>query len=449
MSEKTIDHSSRDHYRNGGSQISKRLLCPASLIAEDKILAEEGEPEESAYALAGTRVHECIESLLPVAIGNWDQDDKFKGAPKLLSYDEAEIESAKLACLDVLSILGGLAPQVGWEVENKMVLSEELELGGTADFVWGFKRNGIKVGGIWDYKNGVQPVDARTTRQLELYAAAMNKSLGGKEGFEQIETHIFQPNSLNSNTYKTSKVFTKEQLKASEQEFIRGAEIALGRHGEDAQLQFNPGEEQCKWCAAKPKCKAHHSWQHDKALHIFDAYDPNTPAKKIPTKDPKEIVTELSDEQLLEFFKQIEYIEGCVKAVKEYITARNKGTNPIPGTKLIVGLSRRQWRKDLEINEIGSVLKEAGIAKPFKKNLLTIGDIEKKLKKLDLDKNSITELLSEVTSKTTPGLKLVIDSEHDDRPAVGNTLESMQNLLETHDKQKKNKAKTKKQTKKN
>lgn len=439
----------KEHYINGGSVIGRRKYCPGSLGMEVKISEEMGEPELKEHTIKGTKVHKAIELLIPTAIErwNWDADKRYLDLPPIVTkpiraylkqewdseYEYTEVlEAAQLACDDILRILGDKAPNVAYSTERKFILSEELELGGTADFVWGYKdKAGKKFGGIWDYKNGTTHVDATETMQLQLYAVAMNEELGKKTSFESIETHIFIPNTLVRGKETSSRTFTNEELLEAKEEFIEIAKKALGHYGEES-LTLSAGSH-CKFCKAKGVCKEFHDNIHKKALKDFELAEIKQSKKKLtkksagelinqvkatPRVNPEALVKTLTDEQLLGWLANSDYILECDKAVKAYCKGRFAAGTPIPGTKLVSTKPRRMWRKDVGIKEAGNILKEKGVAKPWRTELVTLTDAEEALtqtfaKQLDVGKKEAKalaqEALKDLIDFTKSSTNLVLD----------------------------------------
>lgn len=429
-----VSHENRAHFKNGGSQIGRRIQCPGSLRMEDKVPEE---VEASEHAQEGTYVHECIESLIPVAIKNriaqlnGESTSLYSGAPKLLSYDAEHIDSAKLAVDNILNLMGEGIAGMGWAAEHKYIRSRELQLGGTADMTWAYvDAEGVRHAHIWDYKNGVIPVNAKKTPQLLSYACALQHITLEKKRppFDIIHTHIFQPNSQDEENTYSSQSYTKEEIAEADKRFIEVAEIALGLHG-DPPMRLRSGE-YCHYCRAKAICPEYRKSQTDKAIEVFNTTeDPDVEVLEdfqdtdiIPVMpagdDPAEIVKTLTDEQIVQFFKHRKFLTDAIKATESYIKLRATSGNPVKGLKCVEGTGRRGWRKDLSVPKAGKLLKDIGIAAPWEKKLVTISHAEQVLKESGMTLEQAKEALSPAIEVGKSPISIVFDDGSDTRPAI-------------------------------
>lgn len=403
----------REHFRNGGSSIARRSQCPGSLMMEEPY-----PPTTTAAADTGTRVHALIEKLIPGALLHWDKKDKFVDAPSTEHDAEEEVIAAKRACLQILDLIGSNVPNVHWAAETKFVINEKLELGGTADFAWGYYKGGKKIIELFDYKNGVLPHYADSSMQIKQYLCGIQYVLGKKKPFDVLIGHIFQPNSLNQ-----SKTYTRAEYSAEdiEKEIARQIEVAkrsLGYYGV-GELKLKAGPE-CFFCQAKYECAEFHGNNADKALAVLDLHD-KKPVAKVTEKEineVQEIVLKLTDAQLKDFVLQVPYIRQAIKAVEKHVIDRHLTGKPIQGLRCVWGQGRRGWAADLDMEDIGNGLKKMGVEKPFRKQLRTLGDIETDLKMLGMNKTEAKEALEPLVAKSTPTPNIVPDSEEDTRPEI-------------------------------
>lgn len=440
-----IDHDEREHYLNGGSSLGRRIQCPGSLKMEEPI----PEPETSEYAEDGTRVHECIETLIPVAIRNTISRmqgidvDLYESAPKLLSYDSEHIEAAKLAVDDILGCMGDMVADVGWVAEHKFIRSKELQLGGTADMAWAYSTSEGRYAHIWDYKNGVNPVDLETTPQLLSYAVALQHETRekGREEFDTVTTYIFQPNSTDETKIKQEKVYTKEEIAEADKMFVEVAEIVLGMHGE-APMFLRSGE-YCRYCKAKAICVEYHKSQTTKAAEVFDSWDEEEREELSETQEngiipfnpkpgnPEEVVKTLTDEQLVQFIKHKDYLKAALAAVDSYVKLRAKSGTPVEGLKCVESKGRRGWKTDLSTPQLGKKLKELGIKAPYEKKIITLGKAEEELKALGMTAKAAKEAIKDIAPEGKPSIKIVLDDESDNRPAIeGMSAKKIDSILD-------------------
>lgn len=473
MTEK-IQHSDRDHFLNGGSSIARRKYCRGSLKMELPFWKTQ---DDTADSTLGTRIHECGEQLIPTALANWNKEDKFENAPTLKDYTEQEYEAGKNYCLDILRLVGNKAPNCAWVSEQRFEIDSELELGGTADFAWGYIQswvefekehekdfsdllhtlidfydgklsNGampkdLKIGHIWDYKNGTIPHNANTSEQIKQYIAGLQHKLGtnGKRPFDVIFGHIFGPNFRDRSLVTSTVCYTAGEIEEilSEQRLI--AEEALGLHG-DGPLKLHAGEH-CFFCKAKPVCHEFDRHTKQKASLIIDQFDAKYPtAKKAKTPadlesiNIEEILKTKTDAEIKEFWLHTEFFTKAIGAVKEYIRMRHLSGKPIDGLKVVQGTTRRIYKKDLDDLGVGKLLQEMGIEKPWQKVVRNLTDVEKELKDKFKEKGikakeaeaQAKALLLSVVEMTTPSLAIVLDSEND--PRLGIEVVNKQKALE-------------------
>lgn len=464
MTEK-VQHADRDHYLNGGSSITRRKYCRGSLKMELPFWKIQ---DSTADSTLGTRIHECGELLIPTAIKNWHKEDKFVDAPVLKDYSEEEIEAGKGYCLDILRLMGNKVPHVSWISEQRFDIDNELELGGTADFAWGYIQSwkefydehhenfpdlilelmgvpndgethpgsipkDLKIGHIWDYKNGTIPHNAQTSEQIKQYIAGLQHKLGtnGKRPFDLIFGHIYGPNFRDQSLVTSLVVYTAREIADILAEQKQIAEEALGLHG-DGPLKLSAGEH-CFFCKAKAVCTEFDRKTKQKAALIIDQFDAQYAAAK-KVKSPAElesidieaVILTKTDAEIKEFWLHTEFFMKAINAVKDYIRMRHLAGNPIEGLRVVQGTTRRIYKKDLDDLGIGKLLQDMGIEKPWKKVVRNLTDIEKELKnklkeqglKAKDAEAQAKNLLMSVVEMTTPSLAIVLDSENDPRIGI-------------------------------
>lgn len=469
MTEK-VQHSERDHYLNGGSSITRRKYCRGSLKMELPFWKQN---DSSADATAGTRIHECGELLIPTALANWNKEDKFEGAPTLKDYTESEIEAAQRYCLDILRLVGSKVPHVAWVSEQRFDIDPELELGGTADFAWGYIQpfgefikyaddstitkvyaalgdneapKDLKVGHIWDYKNGTIPHNAKSSEQIKQYVAGLQHKLGskGKRPFDVIFGHVYGPNFRDKKLITSAVAYTATEIDEILKEQRLISEEALGLHGEGP-LKLSAGEH-CFFCKAKAVCPEFDKKTRQKASLIIDQFDAKYAAAKkvkapeeLETIDIDAIIATKSDADIKEFWMHIEFFSKAISAVKDYIRMRHLQGKPIEGLKVVQGTTRRIYKKDLDDLGIGKLLQDMGIEKPWQKVVRNLTDVEKELKnklkesglKAKDAEAQAKALLMGVVEMTTPALAIALDSETD--PRVGIDVVNKQKAMEILD----------------
>lgn len=430
----SVDHGNRGHYLNGGSQIYKREQCPGSLEMEQKF----PETQSSKAAEKGTKVHECIEALLPHAIDNFHTPDMWEGMPTLASYDSDEIEAGKAAVEDILSarVLGDLmalstplGSSMGWAAERKYVLDDSLELGGSADFSAVYKKGDKKILIIWDYKNGVTPVHARAL-QLAMYGACAQHELGLEMGedepFDEIRCFVYQPNSLNRTEIATRKDYTREELRKITERVKNAARIALGKD-KDVEPYLQAGSH-CTFCSAKATCPSYSEKIVAECVDVFD--DWVSPESSV---NPRQAVYQLNDEKVLQAFKNLPYLENYCKAIKEYVKTRYLAQDRIPETKVVTKRGRRSWNSTLPVSKIEKELKDKGLSKVTKKVVKPISEITKIAKEAGMSPQHLNKVLDGLTLRSKDTALPCLEHEYTNYPELQIDQEAvLQDLIDKY-----------------
>jgi len=214
-----------DHANISPSAFARVRRCPASLDYAAKF------PNESnAAAERGTLMHEYMQALVdqdPLPdIPDDDRDICEEVYDWVLEQDFDEIHTE--VRLPVGESLGLNDPDICW---------------GTADLV-GIKGNTIT---NVDYKFGFNDVQPGKEQDLMYLSGAIH--VFGP--FEEMRVVIIQPASGGVKQL----LVEPEALDAFRIEAKVGIYAALS-----ADPEFNPGEEQCRWCPAAGQCKAQAEW---------------------------------------------------------------------------------------------------------------------------------------------------------------------------------------------
>jgi hypothetical protein len=169
------------------------------------------------------------------------------------------------------------------------------------------------------------------------------------------------------------------------------AEIALSKDAERV-----PGEKQCRFCEAKPKCKALMKYTEDIIMAEFDDLD------DMPSPDT------LTDAQLRKVLETKSLIEGWLSSVEALVRERLEGGESFDGFKLVEGRSLRKWANEQTAAETLTEALGADVA--FKATLISPAQAEKALKKDE------RKLLDDIVVK--PAGKPTLVPESDKRPAI-------------------------------
>lgn len=225
------------------------------------------------------------------------------------------------------------------------------------------------------YGEGVS-VEAVGNEQLGIYAMAFIKhhKLDKKlHDTAQITLTIYQPRAQDGR-FVRKWALTFGELK----DFILDIEnaamdILLDPKGQE----FKPSDKACRFCKAKGICTAY-------AMQGFQ----KLPEQVAPVKFaglPK--AESLTLEQIGTILERKRAIAGWFEAVEAYAFNRMQHGIKVPGVKLVVGKSNRQWRDEAKAEAfLLTLLKRKEVfSEP---SLLSPAQAEKLVKKLELDKRT-------------------------------------------------------------
>lgn len=369
------------HALLGPSGAKRWMACTPSARFE-----EEFEDKTSEYAEEGTAAHELAELYLLSELDNLDpvEIEVFQENNK---YYNGEMEEAVGLYLDIIHERYAEAQKRDTSAilmpEQKLDFSEFVPEGfGTGDAI-------IIGGGVIEvidlkYGEGV-PVDAQDNPQLRLYGLGAWNSYKILYDIDTVRMTIVQPR-LGSVT--TDEMSVDDLVKWATEEVKPKAEMAWRGEGEHV-----PGDH-CRFCKAKPRCKALADHNMEMAKHDFI----------LPHK--------LTDEDIADILSRMDRLADWVKAVKEYALDQAENHNKHwPGWKLVEGRSNR---KITDEDQAIKILVEEGISEPLlykPREVLGITALEKLV-----GKKKFTTLLDEIIEKP-PG-KPTLVPESDKRPAL-------------------------------
>ena len=290
----------------GASSASRWIACPPSALLNAAL------PDEpSPYAEEGTKAHALCEYLLLKKLGEnpevpADYDDEmFSCAEGYRDYLISEMEKMEIWP----SIL----------VEQRVDYSRWAPEGfGTVDCL-AAAGNEMK---IFDFKygQGVE-VEAAWNPQLLCYA------LGGLELFSplyditDISLYIYQPRLSHISVFELK---TDELLDWAENTLQPAAQLAWAGEGE-----ANPGK-WCKFCKAKPTCRALEKRNMELAKKDF----------------PEPL--SMSAAEIAEVLPKLDLLIDWAGAVKEHALTRALQGEKLPGYKLVAGRSVRKFSSEAD-----------------------------------------------------------------------------------------------------
>lgn len=365
-------------------------------------LQEQFPNESSVYAAEGTFAHEVCEYKVRKYL-----KERVK-RPQSEEYYTEEIDQITDVYAEfVIGIIeemkrNGCEPLV--MVEEKVNYSHIAPSGfGTADMlIIGKDENGKGVLHIADFKTGQGVfVDADHNSQMMLYALGGLAAYGYIYDIEIVRMSIIQPRLENISTFECSR----SELEDWGESIRETAKLAYEGKGEQT-----PGE-WCRFCRAKPVCKACKeealSLCREEFLDLDDGalseeadasseVDGSEPVFKNPGLVP---ISELA--QLLPTLNRI---SSWIEAVFAFINSEaiNHGV-PIPGYKVVEGRSKRVFT---DTNAVVDAAVANGYTDIYKKQLITLTEFEKMM-----GKKKFAELLGKYVTKPPGKLSLVPESD--------------------------------------
>ena len=365
-------------------------------------LQEQFPNESSVYAAEGTFAHEVCEYKVRKYL-----KERVK-RPQSEEYYTEEIDRITDVYAEfVIGVIeemkrNGCEPLV--MVEEKVNYSHIAPSGfGTADMlIIGKDENGKGVLHIADFKTGQGVfVDADHNSQMMLYALGGLAAYGYIYDIEIVRMSIIQPRLENISTFEC----TRSELEDWGESIRETAKLAYEGKGEQT-----PGE-WCRFCRAKPVCKACKdealSLCREEFLDLDDGalseeadasseVDGSEPVFKNPGLIP---ISELA--QLLPTLNRI---SSWIEAVFAFINSEaiNHGV-PIPGYKVVVGRSKRVFTDTKAVVETAVA---NGYTDLYKKQLITLTEFETMM-----GKKKFAELLGKYVTKPPGKLSLVPESD--------------------------------------
>jgi hypothetical protein len=367
------------HHRFGASGAETWMTCAAA------IQAQEGKPDTpSIHAQTGTVAHHVAEQCLL----NGTDAIKWKGQRFESLEGEKFIEPiiVDTEMVEALQLYIDYCRNLPGEhhVEQRVDLSTWTHDGfGTADYI-AVHENVLTV---VDLKYGYTPVDAYQNKQLSLYA------LGALEEYDngQIDTIrlvVWQPRVRDeADVYE----LTTAEL------YDFGVKV---KHAVDRALSkeptFTPSEKGCRWCKAKPTCRA---LADTAQLAAIEGFKPMTQQLTIRN------ATELTKEETAQIMLSAGAIRKFLDAVEENALHAIRNGETLPGVKAVEGQSNRKW---IDEDKAEKVLARAKFKEKerFKLKLLTPTQALKEWKIRGLDEAKLEKHYTRPPGK----LKLVPES---------------------------------------
>lgn len=371
------------------SGADKWLVCPPSARLEDRF------PDtESEYAAEGTLAHRLGEILIAYGaklISEAVYNKQLKAIKSDPLYSGEMLEYMNTYADFVLEKFNEAKvndPHAVILLEQKTDLSQWIPDGfGTRDV-------SIHAGHtltIIDLKYGKGvPVSAVDNKQMKVYAAGALRELYFMYDILQVNMIIYQPRINNVTTFilSTDQLFTwaREVLKP-------GAELAFSIDLDAVGPELFKTGDHCRFCRARPVCRAYADIQLEIAKHEF----------KAPPL--------LQDGEISDVLTRMDALVSWVKEVYDYALRQALNGQHWPGFKLVEGRSNR---KIVDGITAAALLRTEGLTddKIYQPAALkTITELEKLI-----GKKRFAELLNGVIVKP-PGAPTLVP-EDDKRPAL-------------------------------
>ena len=375
-------------------------------------LQEQFPNESSVYAAEGTFAHEVCEYKVRKYL-----KERVK-RPQSEEYYTEEIDRITDVYAEfVIGIIeemkrNGCEPLV--MVEEKVNYSHIAPSGfGTADMlIIGKDENGKGVLHIADFKTGQGVfVDADHNSQMMLYALGGLAAYGYIYDIEIVRMSIIQPRLENISTFEC----TRSELEDWSESIRETAKLAYEGKGEQT-----PGE-WCRFCRAKPVCKA----CKDEALSLCreEFLDLDEGALSEETNESSEVdgsepvfknpgLVPISE--LAQLLPTLNRINSWIESVFAFISSEaiNHGV-PIPGYKVVVGRSKRVFTDTKAVVETAVA---NGYTDLYKQQLITLTEFEKMM-----GKKKFAELLGKYVTKPPGKLSLVPESDPRESVVLNNS----------------------------
>ena len=297
------------HSSLGASSAHRWMRCPGSVRLNEQT---KNDSDGSIYAAEGTKAHDLAELCLTHNMDAVDLPDyaEWQQYPRdMREYVQQYIDQVR-----------ALHQEIGGEllIEQRMDYSEWVPGGfGTADAVIIGDDQLVVI----DLKYGVGVrVDAPGNPQARLYAlgAYAQHELG--HDFKRVTAVIIQPRV----DHYSSEEMTIEDLLAFAEDARIAAHDAL-----KPDAPCVPGEKQCRFCNAKPICRA----RAEENLRIaHDEFAEPTPAPDV-----------LSLDEIGGLLPRLADIERWAKDVREYALQQAVNGVRLQGYKVVQGRSVRKW----------------------------------------------------------------------------------------------------------
>ena len=380
------------------SSAARWLACPPSAM-----LAAQAEKTTSEYAEAGRLAHAIGELKARKYFLEGIGPRKFAGAMKKLKEDphyDPAMDSATDLYLDTLK-----EQAITFESTPFVALEVRVDYGDVAPGGYGTS-DAVLIGGdtivVCDYKNGSGvPVDAEWNEQMMLYAYGALRTFGPIFGdtIEKARLVIIQPHAGGVKTWET----TRADLETWAHEVVAPA-AALAAEGKG---DFCAGDWcDSHFCPVRATCRARVAYlleagKHQGAEPAGNRQPSEVAAYEVAREINPDLPPLLSDEEVGQVLTRAKELSKWIKSLEEYVNKALLAGKPIPGWKLVLGRSSREWTGGPDA--AFAKLQEAGIPEAvlYKREPLSPAAVEKAVGK-EAYRETVEALVTINPGKPTP-----------------------------------------------
>ncbi len=381
------------------SAAKRWMTCHGSVL-----LSKDIPSTTSVYAEEGTLAHDHIKKILTAHFEKGEKHTK----PLFKEIEDEEMATYIEEYYQFIKTVSAKFIRPGDKAE--ILIEETVHLTnntwGTLDFGIMTKRaeGGYRDLLICDFKYGKGvKVDIVGDYQQLLYALMNDRQ--HEFTLRNVYLYIYQPR-IGGKPFSRWQP-TREELKSFYSKVMLAERNILKILDGEVKPTFVSGDH-CRFCPAAGKCpELNKAVKAERQLDIALLETNATPVKrgKKEVDNYTKLIPSVPLENLVELYEKKKLIEHYLDSVERYLMVQLEQGKKVPGYKLVKSRSRRKWKTD--VDTVGNKLLELGVSHPWKKSLITIGDVER-----EIGKDKISDLTDETESK------LQLAKEDDDRPGI-------------------------------
>jgi len=199
-------------------------------------------------------------------------------------------------------------------------------------------------------------VEAKNNYQLKTYACGVLAHFA-KHGirfsdYDTIKLTIVQPRAFHPEGFIRSDFVNVKHLRE-----FKDIAVEAVRLSKLENPPFNPSEEACLWCEAKPLCRAYAEFNLSLVRMEFeDLIKEEESSKDLIDKLDKTFL--LSKEEVITIYKHSKMFLSWLDSIQEFIKGSLQSGIKMPGYKLVHGRSNRIWQDEEKLKETILFLEE-------------------------------------------------------------------------------------------